>query len=176
MVRGQKLQRGKTLVFADTYATKEGEEDNPNTPSEDKIIRTYETVYLFQWLIPIELLQRNKILKEEEPKKVLYPKFSEQFLKKEEAKQEYLSRFIECEKPQEDKPEVRLKPLEIPQSEPYEEDFEEENNQDPTSSDRQERAPVGLGLDLTKAKKVQQELLQGPERPQVSEESKSSHR
>jgi hypothetical protein len=26
--------------------------DNPNTPSTDKVVRTYETVYLFKFLLP----------------------------------------------------------------------------------------------------------------------------
>ena len=47
VIRGQKLQKGKILVFSDTYAEKEGDGDNPNTPSSEQIISTYETVYLF---------------------------------------------------------------------------------------------------------------------------------
>ncbi len=150
------------LVFSDTYAEKEGDGDNPNTPSSEKVISTYETVYLFQWLVPKEFLQRQKIVKEEEFKKVIYPKFSETFLNKgsEESKQgsdQYMARFIQCEAPDKTELDVPslvlpgemtkvpsdppIKPLDLdltkavkpPAESPYEEDFEEENNQDPNS-------------------------------------------
>lgn len=44
------------LFFSDTEAEKSEWEkmENPNTPSTEEIIWTYETVYIFQFLVPKE--------------------------------------------------------------------------------------------------------------------------
>ncbi len=47
VIRGSKLQRGKVLIFNEANCEKVDKVDNPNTPSEEEIMRTYETVYLF---------------------------------------------------------------------------------------------------------------------------------
>jgi hypothetical protein len=55
VIRGKKLQRGSVYVFDDVLNQMEDPNqngDNPNTPSTDKIIKTYETVYLFKFLLP----------------------------------------------------------------------------------------------------------------------------
>jgi hypothetical protein len=38
--------------------------DNPNAPSQDQILKAYETVYLFQWLFPKSMVAQ----KPKEPK------------------------------------------------------------------------------------------------------------
>ena len=46
---------------------------NPNQPTEEEIIRTYETVYLFSFLVP----KRSLLPQEDKRPEVKYPKFSE---------------------------------------------------------------------------------------------------
>lgn len=62
VVRGTRLQRGKVLVFDHASSEQENEEvnDNPNTPETERVIKTFETVYLFQWLVPDNYLQNLK--------------------------------------------------------------------------------------------------------------------
>jgi len=52
VVRGQKLQRGKVLTFMDVIEERDEPGPNPNQATEEEIIRTYETVYLFSFLVP----------------------------------------------------------------------------------------------------------------------------
>lgn len=57
VIRGKKLQRGSVYMFDDIIDSKkkdipDDEKDNPNTPSAEKILKAYETVYLLKWLFP----------------------------------------------------------------------------------------------------------------------------
>jgi hypothetical protein len=49
---------------------KEGSEeeakDNPNDPSAEQILKAYETVYLFKWFFPEEVVQKK--INEKKPK------------------------------------------------------------------------------------------------------------
>lgn len=62
VIRGKKLQRGSVFVFDDVIDKKLSDlgigQDNPNAPSAEQILKTYETVYLFKWLFP-----QNKSIK-----------------------------------------------------------------------------------------------------------------
>ena len=62
VIRGTKFQKGKVLVFAHASSEKENDDtnENPNEPDSERIIKTFETVYLFQWLIPETYLQNMK--------------------------------------------------------------------------------------------------------------------
>jgi hypothetical protein len=65
------LQRGNIFVFDDIIDSKldnnssSDAKENPNTPSAEQILKTYETVYLFKWIFPEKLLQNpiNKPIK-----------------------------------------------------------------------------------------------------------------
>ena len=97
-IREKKLKKGSVLSFSDAFSSSEEEKDsdeNPNQPSTDEIVRTFETVYLFQFFMPKEsLAQLTGQLKET---KMIYPMFSETFLNNEEEAESkpdtYLSRF-----------------------------------------------------------------------------------
>ncbi len=51
---------------------KEDPRENPNEPNEQEIRRTYETVYLFSFLVPKQCL-----FKDDKRPEIKYPKFSE---------------------------------------------------------------------------------------------------
>lgn len=83
-IREKKLKKGSVLSFSDTFSTSEEKDsdENPNQPSPEEIVRTFETVYLFEFFVPKEsLTQLTGQLKET---KMIYPKFSETFLNKPE--------------------------------------------------------------------------------------------
>jgi hypothetical protein len=55
--------------------------DNPNDPSAETILKAYETVYLFKWFFPEELI--HKKIEKQKPKlnkKSKYSKFKDTFL------------------------------------------------------------------------------------------------
>ena len=62
VIRGTKFQKGRVLVFDHASSEKENDEntENPNEPDTERVIKTFETVYLFQWLIPDTYLQNLK--------------------------------------------------------------------------------------------------------------------
>lgn len=87
VVRGTRLQRGKVLVFDQASSEQENNDrnDNPNTPDTEQVIKTFETVYLFQWLVPDTYLE---ILRHQNPRhaaqksvieQTMYPKFRKYF-------------------------------------------------------------------------------------------------
>ena len=59
VVRGTRLQRGKVLVFDQASSEQENNDrnENPNTPDTERVIKSFETVYLFQWLVPDSYLE-----------------------------------------------------------------------------------------------------------------------
>lgn len=87
VVRGTRLQRGKVLVFDQASSEQENNDrnENPNTPDTERVLKSFETVYLFQWLVPDSYLE---ILKNQNSKSVvqksvieqtMYPKFRKYF-------------------------------------------------------------------------------------------------
>jgi hypothetical protein len=144
VIREMRLQRGKVLIFDQASLEKEEAEviDNPNTPDTERVIKQFETVYLFQWLVPESYLQnlKNQINLAQNQKSVIeqtmYPKFRKYFFpsteldeemsKKEDEIREYQKRFkwVDCKRSQsddenaslDDKPMVDLRPP--PQSNP----------------------------------------------------------
>lgn len=87
VIRGMRLQRGKVLIFDQASSEQEELEviDNPNTPDAERVIKQFETVYLFQWLVPESYLQnlKNQINSVQNQKSVIeqtmYPKFRKYF-------------------------------------------------------------------------------------------------
>lgn len=89
VVRGTRLQRGKVLIFDQASSEQENEEnsDNPNTPDTERVIKTFETVYLFQFLVPETYVQnlksKSNISESSNQKSVIeqtmYPKFRKYF-------------------------------------------------------------------------------------------------
>lgn len=62
VIKGTKFQKGRVLVFDHGSSEKEddGNNENPNEPDSERVIKTFETVYLFQWLVPETYLQKFK--------------------------------------------------------------------------------------------------------------------
>ena len=89
VVRGTRLQRGKVLLFDQASSEQEEKEshENPNTPETESMLKTFETVYLFQFLVPDtyidELKHKNNITHSSHQKSVIeqtmYPKFRKYF-------------------------------------------------------------------------------------------------
>jgi hypothetical protein len=89
VVRGTRLQRGKVLIFDQASSEQENEEnaDNPNTPDTETVIKTFETVYLFQFMVPETYVQnlksKSNISQSSNVKSVIeqtmYPKFRKYF-------------------------------------------------------------------------------------------------
>lgn len=86
VIRGKKLQRGNIFLFDDVIdKKKDGAEevkDNPNDPSSETILKAYQTVYLFKWFFPEEVIQKKV---EHKPKlklnkKSKYLKFKDTFM------------------------------------------------------------------------------------------------
>ena len=63
VVRGTRLQRGKVLLFDQASSEQKEDEsiDNPNAPETERIISTFETVYLFQFWVPETYIEDLKI-------------------------------------------------------------------------------------------------------------------
>lgn len=57
VIRGTKFQKGRVLVFDHASSEKENDDntENPNEPDTERVVKTFETVYLFNWLIPDNL-------------------------------------------------------------------------------------------------------------------------
>ena len=53
VIRGTKFQKGRVLVFDHASSQKENDDnsENPNEPDTERVVKTFETVYLFNWLI-----------------------------------------------------------------------------------------------------------------------------
>lgn len=85
VVRGIRLQRGKVLLFDQASSDQEDakQEENPNTPDTERMIKTYETVYLFRFLVPESYVQGLQPNSTENSKSVIeqtmYPKFRKYF-------------------------------------------------------------------------------------------------
>lgn len=62
VIRGTKIQRGTILIFPEVHSQKSDREkkENPNSPSSEEVVRTYETVYIFQFLIPREIFSHKE--------------------------------------------------------------------------------------------------------------------
>ena len=56
---------------------KDENQDNPNSPSTEEIMRVYETVYVFRFLV------KNVDESESNQKNTVYPLFGDEFKKKE---------------------------------------------------------------------------------------------
>jgi hypothetical protein len=54
VIRGTKFQKGRVLVFDHASSQKDNDDsnENPNEPDTERVVKTFETVYLFNWLIP----------------------------------------------------------------------------------------------------------------------------
>lgn len=88
VVRGTRLQRGRVLIFDHASSEHKNDEqnDNPNTPETERVIKTFETVYLFQWMVPDidQQLLKSKSSSSQVPCKsvveqTMYPKFRKYF-------------------------------------------------------------------------------------------------
>ena len=186
VIRGKKLQRGSVLVFENAQTSQEEHlKVNPNAPFAETT-----TVYLLEWLFPPHVLQQFKAKDQQQNKRAsadLYPKFAHAI--REEAKDEesfdhntrvkaYTSRFQLVD---DIAPKYGLSPIEAvvrraPQSmgipldlsgvcreDSNEGEGEDENQQDSQREFSQPKQPKGgIGLDLTKAKNIQQEILDNP--------------
>jgi hypothetical protein len=107
VVRGIRLQRGKVLLFDQASSDQEENttRENPNRPDTEQLLKTYETIYLFRFLVPESYVQDLKVVESSNPKSVIeqtmYPKFRKYFFpesqedRKEEVKnsEEYTNRF-----------------------------------------------------------------------------------
>jgi len=111
VIWGTKIQRGTILIFPEVDSQKSDREkkENPNSPSSEEVVRTYETVYIFQFLIPREIMIKEQTWMNEQKNR--YPKFTEVFLTKnsKEMNRSYLSWFQMIEDDEEEKYEVPFK-------------------------------------------------------------------
>jgi len=135
VVRQKKLQRGSVYVFDETVDKKTAaEEENPNAPSAEQILQAYETVYLLQFLIPEESLQRSL---KSPIKKQKYKKFKETFVpEKVQEEAVYWQRFENVDDLIEEQPVASEKPK-VPQL---------------GLGPVKKGPPMGLGLDLQKVR------------------------
>ena len=61
------MQRGSVYVFEEVGKENNKSGENPNEPSAEMIQKAYETIYLFKWFFPEELI-RQQLSKRSEPK------------------------------------------------------------------------------------------------------------